>query len=287
VKAHGVAAVTGAGRGLGRAIAIELAARGFDVLATMRNPTAGKDLPDVASDFPGSIRVAPLDVTAPNGFTFPAELTVLVNNAGVRLSYLPVEVASGDSGRDQAGHPDEWRTTFETNVFGLSEMLRRAIPVLRDNGGGVICTITSASILVPMPFFSVYRASKAAASAIMDTLAIEVAPLGIRAVEILPGPIDTELMQSSVMYRAPEAIAYPPYEAMARRSMTDSSTSIVTSPQDAARAIADAILDDEAPLRNGCDPVSRMLLEQWRTSSDEDLLRGMRERFVDGIPQHP
>jgi hypothetical protein len=111
--------------------------------------------------------------------------------------------------------------------------------------------------------------------------------LGIRAVEILPGPIDTELMQSSVMYRPPDAIAYPPYEQMARRSMTDPSTAIVTSPQAAAVDIADAILNDEAPLRNGCDPVSRMLLEQWRSSSDEDLLRGMRERFVDGIPQHP
>jgi NAD(P)-dependent dehydrogenase (short-subunit alcohol dehydrogenase family) len=284
VKAEGVAAVTGAGRGLGRAIAIELAARGFDVLATMRNPVAGTDLPDAAADLPGSIRVARLDVTDPDGFSFPAELTVLVNNAGVRLSYLPVELSDGKS---RTSHGDEWRTTFETNVFGLSEMMRRAIPVLRDNGRGVICTITSASILVPMPFFSVYRASKAAASAIMDTLAIEVAPLGIRAVEILPGPIDTELMQSSVMYRPPDAIAYPPYEQMARRSMTDPSTAIVTSPQAAAVDIADAILNDEAPLRNGCDPVSRMLLEQWRSSSDEDLLRGMRERFVDGIPQHP
>jgi hypothetical protein len=88
------------------------------------------------------------------------------------------------------------------------------------------------------------------------------------------------------MYRPPEAIAYPPYEEMARRSMSDPSTSIVTSPQDAAVAIADAILDDDAPLRNGCDPVSRMLLEQWRTSSDEQLLSSMRERFVDGIPSH-
>ena len=93
-------------------------------------------------------------------------------------------------------------------------------------------------------------------------------------------------MQSSVMYRPPDAIGYPPYEEMARRSMTDPSTSVVTSPQDAAGAIADAILDDDAPLRNGCDPVSRMLLEQWRTSSDEQLLSGMRERFVDGIPSH-
>jgi NAD(P)-dependent dehydrogenase (short-subunit alcohol dehydrogenase family) len=281
VKPEGVAAVTGAGRGLGRAIALELAARGFDVLATMRRPEAGKDLPDAAADLPGSIRVARLDVTDLGGFSFPAELSVLVNNAGVRLSYLPVEMSNGNS---EAA--DEWRTTFETNVFGLSDLLRRAIPVLRDNGRGVICTITSASILVPMPFFSVYRASKAAASAIMDTLAVEVAPLGIRAVEILPGPIDTELMRSSVMYRPPDAIAYPPYEDMARRSMTDPSTSIVTSPQDAAVAIADAILDDDAPLRNGCDPVSRMLLDQWRNSSDEDLLRAMRERFVDGTPSH-
>ena len=267
---RGVAAVTGAGRGLGRAIALELAGRGFDVLATMRDPAAGADLPERAAELAGTISVARLDVTDPGDFTFPPELTVLVNNAGVRLSYLPVE----ESGAD------EWRPTFETNVFGVAEMVRRAVPVLRAAGGGVLCTITSAAILNPLPFFSVYRASKAAASALTDSLALEVAPFGIRVLEILPGPIDTELMRSSVMYREPDAVRFPAYEPMARRNPNTDATRVVTPPADAAAAIADAILDADAPLRVGCDPVSRFLLDQWRASSDEQLLAGMRERFL-------
>ena len=83
MKAEGVAVVTGASRGLGRAVAVELAERGFDVIATMRDPAV--------ADLPAGITVQRLDVTDPGDFAFPRDLSVLVNNAGVRRAYLPVE----------------------------------------------------------------------------------------------------------------------------------------------------------------------------------------------------
>jgi hypothetical protein len=95
-----------------------------------------------------------LDVDDPESIELPSALRVLVNNARIERDYLPVEHVPIDQGRD----------VFETNVFGLVEVTRRAIPILRANCGGVICNVTSSSILVPVPFYAVYRASKAAVS---------------------------------------------------------------------------------------------------------------------------
>ncbi len=126
----------------------------------------------------GGCSVDRLDVTDPSTFDLPEDLRVLVNNAGIDTDYLPVEFAN----------VDDWRRMFETNVFGVVALTAAAIPTLRVNQPSVVCTITSSSIIAAVPFYSAYRASKAAVSAFGDSLRVEVAPFGIRVVEILPGP---------------------------------------------------------------------------------------------------
>lgn len=121
MEAGGAAVVSGASRGLGRAIALELAARGFDVIAGVRDPAVGPALEAEAEGRRGTLRAVQLDVTDLRGFDPPRDLRVLVNNAGFRGRYLPIENAP----------PEEWRRTFETNVFGLVELTRRVIPLLR------------------------------------------------------------------------------------------------------------------------------------------------------------
>ena len=135
----------------------------------------------------GRLHVRRLDVTDPSTFDLPVDLRVLVNNAGIDTDYLPVEHAN----------VDDWRRMFETNVFGVVALTAAAIPTLRANQPAVVCTITSSSIIAAVPFYSAYRASKAAASAFGDSLRVEVAPFGIRVVEILPGPIDTDMFRLS------------------------------------------------------------------------------------------
>src|SRR5262245_15714980 len=142
MEPKGTAVVTGASRGIGKAVARELAARGFDVVATMRNLDDGADLAGVPN-----VRVARLDVTDPATFDLPERVRVLVNNAGVEDDNLPLEVMPDDV----------WRKLFETNVFGLVAVTRHAIPSLRAAGGGVICNVTSSSILAPVPFLGAYR----------------------------------------------------------------------------------------------------------------------------------
>jgi NAD(P)-dependent dehydrogenase (short-subunit alcohol dehydrogenase family) len=245
VKAEGIALVTGAARGLGRALALELAARGFEVWATLRDLRAGAALLAAAGPAAARIQVKELDVTKPAGFALPERLRLLVNNAGVEADYLPAEHAPQEA----------WRAVFETNVFGLVELTRRAIPALRAAGGGAIVNVTSASLLFPMPFYSVYRASKAAIQAYGESLAAELRPFGIRVLEVLPGPIETDLLAGSD--REPEAArcaGYAPlarWAHLARRGMSGSTTPA----NEAARRIVAAVLDEGAPLRVACDDV--------------------------------
>ncbi len=257
--------MTGASRGIGRAIAVDLAQAGFDVIATMRDPAAGKGLVDEVGETTGSVTVQRLDVTDPAGIDLPGELRVLVNNAGIERDYLPVEHTP----------MEQWRDVFETNVFGLVEVTRRAIPRLRANGGGVICNITSSSLIAPMPFYAVYRASKSAVSALNDTLRAELAPFGIRVVEIMPGPVESDMWYASE--RLAEAAAYDDYRAMAEAAYEGRlQVSDQFSPAPAAAAaIRDAILDDDGPMRYGCEPMSVGMIEMWRASSDEDVFRMM------------
>jgi len=253
MDASGVAWVTGASRGIGRAIALDLAQAGFDVVAAMRDPADGADLAAQVGDGGGSIAVQRIDMDDPDTFVVPDGLRVLVNNAGIEREYLPVE------------HVDlaDWRAVFETNLFGLVELTGRAIPTLRAGGGGVVCNITSSSILAAIPFYSVYRASKAAVSAFGESLRCEMAPFGIRVIEIMPGPIDTDMLAGSD--RMPEAVFYEGYREMAEASYAGRKAvdHMTTPAADAAARITAAILDDNAPLKHGCDDLSAGLLDAW------------------------
>ena len=268
----GSALVTGASRGIGRAIALELAGRGFDTVATMRDPAAGVDL---VAEATGCLHVRRLDVTDPSTFDLPPDLRVLVNNAGIDTDYLPVEHANvGD-----------WRRMFETNVFGVVALTAAAIPILRANQPSVVCTITSSSIIAAVPFFSAYRASKAAVSAFGDSLRVEVAPFGIRVVEILPGPIDTDMFRLST--GEADAARFADYRGMAevaaalRREHADPR---VVDPAAAAAAVVDAILDSTGPMRYGCDPVSLELLDLWRQCDDETVFAMTGRPLLDQSP---
>jgi NAD(P)-dependent dehydrogenase (short-subunit alcohol dehydrogenase family) len=271
VDITGSALVTGASRGIGRAVALELADRGFTTVATMRRPEDGADLPAATS---GTLTVAHMDVTDVDPDVLPGDLRVLVNNAGVDSDYLPVEHSN----------LDDWRDVFETNVLGLVATTIAAIPVLRANRPAVVCNISSSSILASVPFYSTYRASKAAVSAFGDSLRVEVAPSGIRVVEILPGPIDTDMFQLSKGESAAAAFdRYRPLAERAERLRVENADPMVATTASAAALIVDAILEDDGPMRYGCDPLSIGLLDVWRQSDDETMFELTGRSMVDGL----
>jgi NAD(P)-dependent dehydrogenase (short-subunit alcohol dehydrogenase family) len=251
-------------------VALELARRGFEVVATMRDPSASADLAHEAARHGGRLHVRALDVTRSDTIELPDGLRVLVNNAAVECEHLPFEYTP----------LAVWREMFETNVFGLVEVSRRAIPRLRAAGGGVICNITSSSLFAPVPFYAPYRATKAAVSALGESLRTELAPFGIRLLEIVPGPIDTDMLRRSG--GPPRALAFPAYRSMAERAHQGrlAVAGMITDPREAARKIVTAVLDDDAPLRCGCDPLGTGLLGAWRDADDEQMMRTMMPTWL-------
>ncbi len=266
MEPKGTAVVTGASRGIGRAVAIELAARGFDTVATMRDPADGNDLAALGA---GRIEVQRLDVTDASSILLPEGLRVLVNNAGVESDNLPLEHMPLES----------WQRLFATNVFGLVEVTKHAVPIMRAAGGGVICNVTSSSTLAPVPFLGTYRASKAAVTALGESLAAEVAQFGIRVIEIMPGPIETDMLAGSD--RPPAGPDHAEYADLAarmwegRQGIRDS----YTPAPEAARRIVDAICDDDGPLRYGCDDLSEGMLAGWNDTNNARWVGGMLKSF--------
>ncbi len=215
------------------------------------------------------MRVERLDVNDPSSISLPDSLRVLVNNAGVESENLPLEFMPAEA----------WTRMFATNVFGLVEVTRRAVPIMRAGGGGVICNVTSSSTLAPVPFLGTYRASKAAVTAIGESLAAEVAQFGIRVVEIMPGPIETAMLAASD--RPAAAIEHEEYRDLAER-MWEGRQGVrdaYTPADEAARRIVDAICDDDGPLRYGCDDLSEGMLAGWNGTDNAKWVGGMLKSF--------
>jgi NAD(P)-dependent dehydrogenase (short-subunit alcohol dehydrogenase family) len=252
--------VTGASRGLGRAVALELARRGFNVTAAMRDPGTGASLLVEGAGLRGQVFVTKVDVTNPASIEVPDDVRVVVNNAGIEdVNNLPVENTE----------LDVWRRLFETNLFGVVSVLQQAIPVLRSNGGGVVVNVTSSAVLRPLPFLAAYRASKAAVGALGESLRAEVEQFGIRIVEIMPGPIETDMLAAGE--RPPSALALEPYHDLAAAGWArrQAHRGGYTLPATAAGLVVDAILDDGGPLRYGCDPLCAARSNSTRASRPE------------------
>jgi NAD(P)-dependent dehydrogenase (short-subunit alcohol dehydrogenase family) len=228
------------------------------------------------------VTVTRLDLTDPSTMDLPDDLGILVNNAGFSGPRLPVEHVT----------PEMWRDVFEANFFGTAELTRRAVPLMRHRGGGVICDITTIARLIPQPFLAPYRASKSATAALLESLRAEVADFGIRIIEILPGPIRTDLLKLSAQMSADPKP--PPYDDLARRFLErrnhhgDDQTGSVsqlrvnhpgTRPDEAARNIVAAILEPDGPFRYGCDSQSRPVLDAWRQAENEAFLRDAMSVF--------
>lgn len=278
MKIEGVAAVTGAGQGIGLAVATELARRGFDVLALVLEEKQIAAVTAATKDAKGKVECVVIDITKPGNFKFPENLSVLVNNAGIRLQTFPVEEFT----------LDDWRKIFEVNFFGAVEMSRRAIPVLRAQGRGVICNITSGSILMPLTFLGPYRAAKSALSSVCETLRLELAPFGIRTVEILPGFTESGLNKDSPARRLADASKFTAYAPMAQALLDANSKTFLqpTPASQAAAAIVDAILDDNGPMRYGTDANSNAGLKNWRESTDEQVAKQSLSIYEAIIPKH-
>jgi NAD(P)-dependent dehydrogenase (short-subunit alcohol dehydrogenase family) len=166
--------ITGCSSGFGLDTASYFLDRGWTVIATMRTPRDDLLPP---SDH---LRILPLDVTDTGSIARAVDaagpLDVLVNNAGVGM-VGPLEGVS----------MDKIRELIETNTLGTIAMTQAVLPQMREQGSGVIVNVTSGVTFQPLPLMSIYTASKAAVNAFTESVALELAPLGVRVRIVIPG----------------------------------------------------------------------------------------------------
>lgn len=179
--------VTGAGRGIGKSIVEHLAARGWDVVAGVRNE---RDAAAVAALNPQRISSVILDVTdaghiAALDESLPDTLDAVVNNAGIAVGGV-METLS----------PDDWRKQLEINVIGQLAVTQAVLPRLRKSRGRIVF-ISSVSGKIVMPLVGAYSASKFALEAAADALRMELSPWGIRVALVEPGNTDTDMWRTA------------------------------------------------------------------------------------------
>ncbi|MCU1658249.1 MAG: NADP-dependent 3-hydroxy acid dehydrogenase YdfG [Pseudonocardiales bacterium] len=179
---RGLAVVTGASSGIGAATARRLATEGFEVLAAARRR---ERLDELAAEVPG-IRAVTLDVTSAESVAALAasldDVAVLVNNAGGAIGMEPIERA------DTA----DWQAMYDTNVLGTMRVTQALLPALERGAGGHVVVTGSIAGHVVYEGGGGYTAAKHAATALVETLRLELNGRPVRVTEIAPGMVRTE-----------------------------------------------------------------------------------------------
>jgi NAD(P)-dependent dehydrogenase (short-subunit alcohol dehydrogenase family) len=252
--------ITGAGRGIGKALATELATRGYEVIATARRP-------DAVSDVPASQRHE-LDVmsdeSACRAIAAAGRIDILINNAGIGLG-----------GPTEAVPLAEAKRLFDTNFFGPARMMHAVLPQMRARRSGTIVNISSLAARVPWPFGGYYAASKAALESLSEALDIETAELGLRVIVVEPGVIGTDLIGHDFLLYGADLGDYAELGTeWAAHFIGDH-----PAPDLVARAVADALTSPVTPLRLEVGQDAVRVLHMRRTLSDETLEEELRRYY--------
>jgi NAD(P)-dependent dehydrogenase (short-subunit alcohol dehydrogenase family) len=234
--------ITGSSRGLGRALAGAVLAAGHRLVATARDPA---QLADLVERYGDRVRAVSLDVTDPHAAENAVKaaldafgrLDVLANNAGYG-NVAPIEDTS----------LAEFRAQIETNLFGVINLTKAAIPVMREQRSGRIIQFSSIGGRIGPPGRAAYAAAKWGVEGFSEVLAKEVRPLGIKVTIVEPGGFRTDFAGSSTTIRE----GRPEYDSTVgatARFQRDYSGAQPGDPAKAAAVIIHIASLDEPPLR--------------------------------------
>jgi NAD(P)-dependent dehydrogenase (short-subunit alcohol dehydrogenase family) len=238
--------ITGSSRGFGRELAGAVLERGENLVATARRPA---DLDGLVAEYGAQVRAVALDVTDAEAARAAVRtavdefgrLDVVVNNAGYANSAPIEEMAE-----------DDFRAQIEANLFGVVNVTRAALPVLRGQRSGHIVQFSSIGGRVGgTPGMGAYQTAKFGVEGFSEVLGAEVAPLGIKVIIVEPGPFRTEWSTTSMV----RADVGPDYEQTVGEVNRVREATAASWPGDPARA-AKIVLD----VVDMPDPPRRLLL---------------------------
>jgi len=260
--------ITGASTGLGKATALLFANKGWNVIATMRNPDSGKGLEDHPS-----IKVLKLDVTDLKNIRETAlkaiemGVDVVFNNAGYGLAG-PLE-----------GTTDEQIVTeINTNLLGTIRVTQAFIPYFRERGTGLFITTTSIGGLISIPFNSIYHATKWALEGWSESMGYELEKFGIGIKTVSPGAIETDFISRSLVMTA-----HPAYDDLVKQvyaAFTDPNRAEKPSTaEQIAEVVYEAATDGKTQLRYVAGEDARQLYKRRLEVGDEPFRKDVEARF--------
>lgn len=183
--------ITGSSRGLGRALAEAVLHAGHKLVATARNP---EHLSDLATRYGDQVRTVALDVTNEQA---ALDAIALARETFGRLDVLANNAGYGDACPIEDTSLAEFRTQIETNLFGVINVTKAAIPLMREQGSGHILQFSSVGGRIGPIGRGPYAAAKWGVEGFSEVLAKEVGPLGVKVTIIEPGGFRTDFTGSS------------------------------------------------------------------------------------------
>ena len=235
--------ITGCSTGFGRELASLALQQGNRVVVTARKTS---DIEDIVAPYPETAIAFKLDVTDKADIKASVEkaletfggIDVLVNNAGI-----------GYFGAVEESEEDEVRRMFEINVFGLANMTKEVLPIMRKQRSGHIVNIASIGGLVSFPAVGFYNATKYAVDGLSEALAKETAHLGIKVTIIAPSGFRTDWAGRSANNSKIEIEDYAPTAGKNKNDIRGYSGNQPGDPVRAAQAIIKAVNSENPPLR--------------------------------------
>ncbi|AZA98410.1 SDR family oxidoreductase [Chryseobacterium joostei] len=260
--------ITGASTGLGKAAAKLFQSKGWNVIATMRNPDADTELASLEN-----VTLLPLDVTNPVQIQSTVkkslelgDVDVVFNNAGYGL-IGPLEALSDDQIVKQ----------LNTNLLGVIRVTQAFIPYFRERESGTFISTTSIGGLIAFPLGSTYHATKWALEGWSESMAFELNKFGIDIKTVSPGGIKTDFVSRSL-----DSATSPAYEEMINSlySSMEGMMEAASTPEQIAEVVYEAATDGKKQLRYVAGEDAKHLYAQRLELGDEAFREQLGKQFI-------
>ncbi|MDH6182064.1 short-subunit dehydrogenase [Microbacteriaceae bacterium SG_E_30_P1] len=191
------ALITGASSGVGAQFAVDLAARGADLVLVARRHDRLEELRHrLESDHGSKVTIVPLDLAEPHP---AAALRRALEERGIRITMLVNNAGLGSSSSLLSAAPDVVHDQIAVNISALVDLTREFLPDLIASGNGVLVNVASMAALQPIPGLAVYAASKTFVHRFTSAIAYEVRDEPVKVLTLVPGATRTEFWQTAGM----------------------------------------------------------------------------------------
>lgn len=262
--------ITGTSTGIGKATAKLFQAKGWRVIATMRNPGNEKELSEL-----DNVTILPMDVTDPELIrstvekaTSKFDIDVVVNNAGYGLM-----------GALEAFTDENITKQIDTNFLGTVRVTKEFIPVFRKAQKGMFINVTSIAGHTGFPFTSIYNGTKWAVEGWSECMAIELSMFNVVIKTVSPGSTQTELFNHNK-----DVTTLPYYEAIEKK-MLDMIKPRSTA-EEIAQVIYEAATDNKDQLRYFAGPEANAVYNRRQEIGPEASAKEIRKMYFDNLHNH-